>query len=100
MIIPVVYPLNMRGVVAVNKSNQLGLITTPTKQGDPPHYQGITPDGEKWVATAPSIVGRLETWLAVGPTTVAFPDWCKMRGCTAYVPPHAGPRFIEEMVKK
>ena len=93
MIIPVVYPLNMRGVVAVN-SHQIGLILTPTKVGSPAHYEGIGPDGSPWAAIAPSVVGRLETWLASG---TDFPTWAKLKGCTAHVPPTAEQRFIEEM---
>lgn len=98
MIIPVVYPLNMRGVVAVN-SHQIGLILTPTKVGSPAHYEGIGPDGSPWAAIAPSVVGRLETWLAAGIDAVDFSDWCQVRGCTAHVPPGAGQRFIQEMQK-
>ncbi len=88
-----VHRIDMRGVVAVCRVGVLGLITTPTKVGNPPVYRGVSAYGDPWQSSAPVVLGRLNDWLASGRP---FPVWARDRGYLGPVPEAAGDLFLAE----
>lgn len=56
--------VNMYGVLAVSEDHELGVITRPVKEGEPPCYRGVTLDRRPWTCESPLYTaGTVRQWI-------------------------------------